>query len=105
MTILSYYKSRLRPKGQITLPSEIRALLRVEEGDDLVFLVDEQGRVVISPTQIIPPDQAWFWTERWQRMERQAQEDIEAGRVKSYKDATETLAYLSGIKADKDAED
>ena len=25
------------------------------------------------------PDQAWFWSERWQRMEQEAQADIDAG--------------------------
>lgn len=29
----------------------------------------------------IRPDQAWFWTERWQEMEREADADIEAGRT------------------------
>lgn len=28
------------------------------------------------------PEQSWFWSERWQQMEREADEDIRAGRVK-----------------------
>lgn len=35
------------------------------------------------------PDQAWFWTDRWQQLEREAQEDIDAGRVE---DASDFLA-------------
>lgn len=27
------------------------------------------------------PDQAWFWTPEWQAKEREADEDIKAGRV------------------------
>jgi hypothetical protein len=27
------------------------------------------------------PEQAYFWTERWQQMEREAEADIKAGRV------------------------
>ncbi len=40
------YKTRLRTKGQITVPQEIRNLLVAEEGDDLLFYTDEAGRVV-----------------------------------------------------------
>ena len=71
----TFYKTRLRPKGQITVPPEIRSLLEVGEGDDLLFSTDENGRVLISRAQVIPPDQAWFWTERWQQMEREAEAD------------------------------
>ncbi|MGI9004484.1 MAG: hypothetical protein ACR2GH_23010 [Pseudonocardia sp.] len=29
----------------------------------------------------IPAGQAWFWSERWQQLERAADADIVAGRV------------------------
>ena len=34
-----------------------------------------------SPYEPVPADQAWFWTERWQEMEAEADEDVRAGRV------------------------
>jgi len=77
---VNLFKTRLRAKGQVTLPGEIREMLELSEGDDLLFFVDEKGQVVIERGRVIPPDQAWFWTERWQRIEREAQADIEAGR-------------------------
>ena len=76
-----YFKARLRKRGQITLPAPIRALLGIEAGDDVTFWRNEAGQVVITKAQMIPPDQAWFWTERWQRMEQEAQDDVEAGRT------------------------
>jgi len=99
------YKSRLRNKGQVTVPQEIRNLLGVEEGDDLLFFTDNAGRVVVSRAQIIDPDQAWFWSDRWQRMERQAQADLEAGRIVEYANVAEALAALDKIPANDDAED
>ena len=27
-------------------------------------------------------DQAWFWTDRWQAMEREVEEDVAAGRTR-----------------------
>ncbi|HJW89969.1 MAG TPA: AbrB/MazE/SpoVT family DNA-binding domain-containing protein [Anaerolineales bacterium] len=94
MDTRDFYKSRLRAKGQVTLPSEVRELLEANEGDDLVFRTDESGQVVVERARIIPPDQAWFWTARWQRMEQEAQADIEAGRVHRYANVDEAVADL-----------
>jgi AbrB family looped-hinge helix DNA binding protein len=92
----AYYKTRLRPKGQITLPGEIRELLDLKEGDDLAFSINEQGQVVVNRLDVIPPDQAWFWTERWQKMEREVEEDIAAGRLHHYNNVDEAIAALEG---------
>ena len=89
-----YYKTRLRPKGQITLPSRIRKLLNLNAGDDLAFSVDEQGRVNLSRLEVIHPEQAWFWTERWQKMEREVEEDIAAGRTKTFDSVDDFINYL-----------
>ena len=98
----TYFKTRVRPKGQITLPGEIRELLELKEGDDLAFSINEQGQVVVNRLDVIPPDQAWFWSERWQKMEREVEADIAAGRVKSFDSMDDFIAYLKG--PDEDAE-
>ena len=89
-----YFKTRVRPKGQVTLPSEIRNLLGLNEGDDLAFSLNEQGHVIITRLEVIPPDQAWFWTEQWQKVEREAQADIDAGRVHRYANIDEAVSAL-----------
>ena len=96
------YETRLRSKGQITLPKGIRDLLSLNDGDNLIFAVNDHGQICVYRQQVIPPDQEWFWTERWQRMEREAQEDIEAGRVYHYENADEAIGAL---KEFADAED
>jgi len=97
----TFYKSRLRKKGQITVPTEIRNALGAEEGDDLLFSADELGRVIVMRAQVIAPEQAWFWSERWQRMEHQAQADIDAGRVKTFESIEDAVAYLDqGLEPD-----
>ena len=40
----------------------------------------------------------WFWTERWQQGEREAGDDICAGRVKSFPDVKSAINYLQGYK-------
>lgn len=101
----TFYKSRLRTKGQITVPIEIRAALGVEEGDDLIFYTDDQGQVLIRRAQIIPPDQAWFWSKRWQKLEHEAQADLEAGRVVEAANLGEALSFLNQVASKEDAED
>jgi bifunctional DNA-binding transcriptional regulator/antitoxin component of YhaV-PrlF toxin-antitoxin module len=98
-----YHKARLRSKNQVTLPPETRSLLGAQEGDDLLFYQNDQGQVGISRAQVIPPDQAWFWTERWQKMERAAQADIDAGRVRDFDSADEMIAWLDNEEDDEDA--
>ncbi|HUR79363.1 MAG TPA: AbrB/MazE/SpoVT family DNA-binding domain-containing protein [Thermoanaerobaculia bacterium] len=34
-------------KGQITIPKEVRELLRVDEGDQVDFTVNERGDVIV----------------------------------------------------------
>lgn len=99
------YKTRLRNKGQITVPSEVRDALGANEGDDLLFSVDEKGRIVVTRAQIIPPDQTWFWSARWQRMEKAAQADLESGNVVEYDNVNDALTALDDMAAEEDAED
>jgi hypothetical protein len=42
----------------------------------------------------IDPEQAWFWTHAWQMKEREADEDLAAGRVTHYESDKEFLAAL-----------
>lgn len=36
-------------KGQITIPIQIRAYLKIDTGDKLEFIIDNEGHVIISP--------------------------------------------------------
>jgi hypothetical protein len=42
----------------------------------------------------VPADQAWFWTERWQQMEREADGAVAAGRITTVEGVEELLADL-----------
>ena len=101
----AFYKTRLRNKGQLTVPPEVRAALGAQEGDDILFSEDEVGRIVITRAQVIPPDQAWFWSARWQRMEKSAQADLDSGKVEEFDTLHDALAALDQIQAEADAKD
>lgn len=40
-------------------------------------------------------DQSWYWTERWQKAEREADEDIKAGRVKAFDNVEDLIRELN----------
>jgi len=70
-----------------------------------LFSVDDHGRIVVSRAQVISPDQAWFWSERWQRMEKAAQADQDSGRIVEFDNALAAIAALDQVEAESDAED
>jgi hypothetical protein len=41
-----------------------------------------------------PDDQKYFWTKEWQQGEREADEDIKAGRVKKFTNVNDLFADL-----------
>jgi hypothetical protein len=51
--------------------------------------------------KLIGQNQAWFWTERWQQGEKEAEEDIRAGRVHNFPDAKEAIAHLHSQSSKK----
>jgi hypothetical protein len=53
--------------------------------------------IIIGP---IDPDQAWFWTPQWQEGEREADADIAAGRVKTFRSTDEFIAHLESVAPD-----
>lgn len=66
----------------------------LEEGDLFQVEIEENGRVVLTPMKTIPADQAWFWTKEWQEGMREAQEDFQEGRSKTYNSMDELLSEL-----------
>jgi AbrB family looped-hinge helix DNA binding protein len=84
---------RLRPKGQLTIPDDIRRKARVTAGDYLAVSVRD-GVIVLEPKTVIDSSQSWFWTEEWQSGEREASEDLAAGRTRHYESDEDFLASL-----------
>jgi AbrB family looped-hinge helix DNA binding protein len=84
---------RLRPKGQITIPDDVRRQVRVTEGDYLAVSVRD-GAIVLEPKAVVDASQAWFWTQEWQSGEKEASGDIAAGRTRRFESDEDFLASL-----------
>ena len=84
---------RLRGKGQVTLPDDVRKAVHVSEGDYLAVSVRD-GRIVLEPKAMVDASQAWFWADDWQRGEREAADELAEGRGRRFESAEEFLASL-----------
>ncbi|OGW17002.1 MAG: AbrB family transcriptional regulator [Nitrospinae bacterium RIFCSPLOWO2_12_FULL_45_22] len=85
--------TQLRGRSQITLPREIVKKMKLQEGDNL-DVIAEDDKIIIKPVLVIDRSQAWFWSKEWQAMEKEADEDIKHGRVQKAKNVKELIAKL-----------
>jgi antitoxin MazE len=85
----------LRARGQVTLPRFIRKKLHLEEGS-LVLIKIVENAVVLVPQETVDKDQSWFWQERWQKLEAEAEEDIRRGSMKSFDSVEELFDEIEG---------
>ena len=85
--------SKVTRNGQITLPVKVREELGIEEGDLVeISVVDEKA--VLIPKKLIDKSQAYFWTKKWQDAEKEAEEDIGAGRIQTFDSVSDLLNDL-----------
>ena len=49
---------------------------------------------MLTPKRLVDKDQAYYWSRQWQDAEREAEEDIRAGRVKEFASVEELLRDL-----------
>ena len=85
----------IQGRGLIALPADIRRRLDLDRPGAQVEIVERpDGVIELHPTIAVPADQAWFWTERWQRMEREVDAHVAKGEVASHDSADGLFADL-----------
>ena len=85
----------VQKRGVISLPADVRKRHHLDEpGAQVEVSEREDGVIELRPQVAVPADQRWFWTERWQQMEREADADVAAGRTKRFGSVDEFLADL-----------
>jgi AbrB family looped-hinge helix DNA binding protein len=84
----------IRARGQLTIPSSVAKAAHLEEGDPVEVEIVAEG-ILLRPRKVIDSTQAWFWAPTWQAGERQASEDIEAGRVETFDNDEDFLNSLA----------
>jgi bifunctional DNA-binding transcriptional regulator/antitoxin component of YhaV-PrlF toxin-antitoxin module len=85
----------LQKSGVLRLPSNVREKLRLDvPGAQVEIEETEDGRFELRGVLPISADQQWFWTERWQKKEREAVADVVMGRTLTTSSVAEFLDEL-----------
>lgn|ERR1022692_1042527 len=90
----------IQGRGTVALPAELRRKYRLDEpGAQLEVVERSDGVIELRPTLPVPLDEMWFWTRGHQAAEREAEEDLAAGRFRTFDDAESFLADLAALAA------
>jgi len=81
-------------RGLLSLPAETRKRYSLDEPGAQVEMVERDGVIELHPHVPVPADQQWFWSARWQAMEREADEDVATGREKRSDSVDDFLSEL-----------
>ena len=91
----------LQGRGLLALPRAIRKRHGLDRPGAQVEVVErDDGVIELHPHVAVPADQAWFWTERWQRMEGEADELGARGEVQRFESTNEFLSHLDAIEGE-----
>lgn len=89
------YFVAVQARGTVALPADLRRRLHLDEpGAQVQIIEQEDGRIELRAVLPVAADQSWFWSEKWQAMEREADEDVAAGRVTTSDGPEEMFALL-----------
>jgi hypothetical protein len=78
------------------------AVARLHRGNAITLaVVRDEGHLIMHE---IDPEQAWFWTPEWRAKEREADEDLTAGRFTRYESDEKFLAALDAQMKPSDAD-
>jgi bifunctional DNA-binding transcriptional regulator/antitoxin component of YhaV-PrlF toxin-antitoxin module len=88
-------------RGTVALPAELRRKYRLDEpGAQLEIIERPDGVIELRPTLPVPVDEMWFWSQGHQAAEQGAEDDLAAGRHRTFDDAESLLADLEALEAE-----
>ena len=92
----------VQSRGTVALPADLRRRLHLDQQNSQVRLIErDDGRIELVPVVAVPADQAWFWADRWQAMEREADADVAAGRTTVVDGSTGLMELFAADDAGK----
>ena len=88
----------LQSRGLIALPSELRRRMHLDEpGAQVEIRERDDGVLELRAALPVPAHQAWFWTEQWQRREREVDEHVASGEVTVHESTDDFLSHLDKL--------
>ena len=83
------HTAKMTSKGQVTIPSFIRELLKLEKGSIVMFRLTERA-VVLSPCEI--QERLPYTADEWEKIEQ-----LVAEKGKVYRTAAAARKYLKSL--------
>ena len=83
---------KVKNKYQIVIPEEVRKKIKIEIGDTLEIM-EKDGVLIAKPVVIVDKSQAYFWTDEWQKSEKEAEDAKRKGEFKDFDDAKEAVKW------------
>jgi len=81
--------AKVTSKGQVTIPSTIREILKLEPGSTVMFKVTDRG-VILSPCEII--EKPVYSEKEWKKIEK-----LVAEKGKIYKTASAAKKHIKSL--------
>ncbi len=81
--------AKVTSKGQVTIPSIIREILKLEPGSTVMFKVTDRG-VILSPCEII--EKPVYTAKEWRKIEK-----LVAEKGKVYKTSSAAKKHIRSI--------
>lgn len=69
----------LKDRSQVTIPKYLIKKLNLQTGD-LIEVKESDGVIYLIPSIVLPKDQAWFFSEKWQEEEKQVTKELKQGK-------------------------
>lgn len=88
---------RISRNGHLTIPTKIRKILHIEDGD-IVRVGVEDNKIIITPGVIVDKDQAYFFSERCQKEIRESEKEF---KEKKYSTYTSIKELKKAVDSDK----
>jgi bifunctional DNA-binding transcriptional regulator/antitoxin component of YhaV-PrlF toxin-antitoxin module len=85
--------TQIKKRSQIVLPPSIFRAARLQDGDFVAMRV-VGGSIVLTPQKLIDKSQMYFWTDTWQKAEREASDDIATGRTARFDSVDDLIKDL-----------
>lgn len=90
----------LQSRGLIALPADVRKRHRLDEPGVQVEVTEREDGVIELRAHVpVPATDSWFWTDRWQKLEREVDEHVAAGEVQTHESADAFVAHLDALSS------
>jgi AbrB family looped-hinge helix DNA binding protein len=69
----------LKDRSQVTIPKYLVKKLNLQTGD-MIEVKESKGVIYLIPSVVLPKDQSWFFSEKWQTEEKQVTKELKQGK-------------------------